>query len=343
VPGDIFSNGKYGGAIMKPLTVLFHTWPAAFDCPGGGEVQLLKNMEHLEALGVRTLRYDEWNPRPQFDQADIVHHFSMQYGAYRFCHYVAANRRLPLVISPIIWIERKERYPLGDYIALLHLADHILPNSMAECDQLAGLLGLAADRFTPVVNGVDDIFFEPADPALFRAHLGLSEPFVLCMGNIEERKNQLRLIEALAGTGLHLVLAGQEREAEYAQACRKIAGESVHFAGRLEYGGLLQRSAYAAAEVLALPSTLETPGLAALEAAAGGARLALTREGCTEEYFGDFACYLDPENVADIRTAVLEAAKKPARPELPAFIRERYTWKRAAEQLLAVYEGILAS
>jgi glycosyltransferase involved in cell wall biosynthesis len=161
------------------------------------------------------------------------------------------------------------------------------------------------------------------------------------MGNIEERKNQLRLIEALAGTGLRLVLAGQVREADYAEQCRRIADETVHFVGKLEYGSALQRSAYAAAEVLVLPSTLETPGLAALEAAAGGARLALTGEGCTEEYFRDYAVYLDPKNTESIREAVLEARERPKAAELPSFIRERYTWKCAAEQLMAVYRDIL--
>jgi glycosyltransferase involved in cell wall biosynthesis len=323
------------------LTILFNTYPVAFDCPGGGEVQLLKYDEHLTALGIRVLRYDPWNPRPQFDAANIVHYFTVQGGSGRFLVHVKEARRLPLVISPIVWIDRPEKYGMDQIRYQLHMADHILPNSQAECEQLAGLFGLPSTRFTPIVNGVDEIFFEPADPALFRDRFGLHEPFVLCMGNIEERKNQLRLINALAGTGIHLVLAGQEREAEYAEHCRAVADATVHFVGRLEHGSILQRSANAAAEALCLPSTLETPGLAALEAAAGGGRLALTREGCTEEYFGEYAVYLDPYNEADIRRMVEVALARPKALGLPSFIRERYTWRRAAEQLIAVYQKIL--
>jgi predicted RNA-binding Zn-ribbon protein involved in translation (DUF1610 family) len=37
----------------SPLTVIFNTWATAFDCPGGGEVQLLKDEECLTELGVR--------------------------------------------------------------------------------------------------------------------------------------------------------------------------------------------------------------------------------------------------------------------------------------------------
>lgn len=326
-----------------PLTILFNTYPVAFDCPGGGEVQLLKYIEQLEQLGVRALRYDPWNAKAQFNQADIVHYFSVQGGSWRFCSHVRDVRKLPLVISPIVWIDDPTKYGMAEIGATLCMASHILPNSQAECDQLAALFSLAPSLFSPIVNGVDDIFFEPADPVLFREHFGIRNPFVLCMGNIEERKNQLRLIEALAGTGLHLVLAGQDREVEYAARCRTSADDTVHFIGKLEHGSVMQRSAYAAAEVLALPSTLETPGLAALEAGAAGTRLALTEVGCTKEYFENHATYLAPYEVASIRAAVLKALARPRSSSLSALVRQKYTWRRAAEQLIKVYQSVLAA
>ena len=323
-----------------PLPILFNTYPVAFDCPGGGEVQLLKYMEALEGLGVRTLRFDPWHRRAQFDEADVVHYFSVQ-AAGRFCHHVRFARHIPLVLSPILWIDEPAKYGMEEIAAALRLAKHILPNSLAECEQLSRLFSLDRVLFTPIVNGVDDIFFAAADPALFREHSGVHEPFVLCMGNIEERKNQLRLIEALRGTGIRLVLAGQEREAGYAVRCRSLADASVHFAGKLEHGSELQRSAYAAAEALVLPSTLETPGLAALEAAAAGCRLVVTKVGCTEEYFQERATYLDPRDAGDIRQAVQKALARPRDAELPGFIRARYTWRHAARQLVDVYRDLL--
>lgn len=323
------------------LTVLFNTYSVAFDCPGGGEVQLLKYMEALNLLGVRTLRYDPWNPAPQFNAADVVHFFSVQGGSWRFPAHVKYTRKLPLVLSPIVWIDDPAKYGMADIGHMLGMADCILPNSKAECDQLIELFHLPPERFTPIVNGVDDIFFDTVSPQIFREHFGIHEPFVLCMGNIEQRKNQFRLIKALKGTGVRLVLAGQEREAEYAVQCRDIADETVHFIGMLEHGSILQRSAYAAAEALVLPSTLETPGLAALEAAATGTRLVVTSGGCTQEYFQDYAVYLEPYDEQSIRDAIQQALCRPKNPELPGFIRERYTWSRAAQQLLCVYRRLL--
>lgn len=328
---------------MKSLSILFNTYPIAFGCPGGGEVQLLKYIEALESLGVTCLRYDPWNPVPQFITADIVHFFSVQGGSWPFCNYVRNVRKLPLIISPIIWIDDPAKYGMGEIEALLRMSDHILPNSQAECDQLASLFNIAPSFFSPIVNGVDEIFFTQTSFSIFREHFDIQAPFVLCMGNIEARKNQLRLIEALKGTGIHLVLAGQEREADYAEQCHALSDSNVHFVGILEHGSELQRSAYAAAEALVLPSTLETPGLAALEAAAAGCRIAVTQEGCTREYFKDFAEYLDPCDTTSIRDAVQAAMHAPRRPEFSTFVKEHYMWKHAANQLIVVYHNLLAA
>ena len=38
---------------MKKIKVLFGVYPWAFDCPGGGERQLLAYKEHLTNMGVQ--------------------------------------------------------------------------------------------------------------------------------------------------------------------------------------------------------------------------------------------------------------------------------------------------
>ena len=144
------------------LTILFNTYPVAFDCPGGGEVQLIKYMEALSQAGVRVLRYDIWNPR--FAEADIVHYFSVQGGSWRFCTHVRDVCRIPLVISPIIWIDKPEKYGMEEIGSTLRMATRILPNSKLECQQLSSFFGLEPSLLTPIVNGVDDVFFEAISP-----------------------------------------------------------------------------------------------------------------------------------------------------------------------------------
>jgi glycosyltransferase involved in cell wall biosynthesis len=321
------------------VRVLFNTYPVAFDCPGGGEVQLLKSKEALERAGVEVALFDPW--RPQLDAADVVHYFSVQGGSMNFCSHVK-RRGQPLVISPILWLTERERprQPIAEIRDLLHLCDRVLPNSRLEQEQLAGFFGLHPGKFSISHNAVDAVFGRPADPAIFRDCYGIRQPFVLNVANIEPRKNQLRLIEALRGRDLELVILGRVRDPAYWAACVDLGADFVHYLGHVEHGSELQRSAYRACEVFALPSLLETPGLAALEAAAAGARVVLTRIGSAPEYFGDSAVYVDPQSVEDICRGIEQALQTP--PNGLAQLAQTFTWDRTAQQLLAAYQAACA-
>ena len=106
------------------MRILFSTYPAAFDCPGGGEAMLLKSLEALERAGAEVIRFNPW--RPQLDEVDVVHYFSIQGGPF-FCDYVT-RRGLPLVISPVLWLteENRRQFPMQQICDILHLADVIL-------------------------------------------------------------------------------------------------------------------------------------------------------------------------------------------------------------------------
>lgn len=318
------------------MRVLFNTYPVAFDCPGGGEIQLLKSRESLERAGVEVLLYDPW--KPQLAQADLVHYFSVQGGSMNFCDYVK-RIGLPLVISPVLWLtpENRELMPLGEIHALLHRADRILPNSQAELEQLSESFQVDPGKFMVTPNGIDQSFGQPADAAEFRRHFELDGPFLLCVANIESRKNQLRLIRALAGIDVDLVLLGNIRDPDYWQACQNVASPRVRYLGYLDHEGELLKSAYAACAAFVLPSLLETPGLAALEAAAQGAPIAITSVGSTREYFADLASYADPLDEASIRASVIEAMERPRDARLKERILQNFTWDHTAESLIVAY------
>jgi glycosyltransferase involved in cell wall biosynthesis len=164
--------------------------------------------------------------------------------------------------------------------------------------------------------------------------------FLLTVGNIEPRKNQLGLIRAARQTGTRLVVLGRARDEAYAAACRAEAGSDVNFPGALAHDDPLLRSAYAACAAFCLPSTLETPGLAALEAAAAGARLVITREGSTCEYFGDDAVYVDPASVDDIAGGIETALGQAPGSALRERIASQFTWDRVVGPLATLYEGL---
>ena len=328
------------------MRVLFNTFPLAFDCPGGGEVQLQKSKEALESLGVEVLLYDMW--QPQFDQVDLVHHFSVQGGSSLFCRYAKKTKGLPLVISPILWITEESYqarlYPVEEIKHLLHLADRSLPNSQREADALASIFKVPREKFVPVVNGVDDYFLsQTPDPQLFLETYGLEPPFLLNVANIEPRKNQLNLVRAVRQLDIPLVLLGNIRDQAYYDRCVAEGEGCFRYLGYVEHHSPLLLSAYGTCSVCVLPSTLETPGLAALEAAAKGARVVITQEGCTQEYFGPDVTYVDPQSVESIRQGIEEQLAAPVSPGLAHRVASQFTWTQAARQLLQVYTQVVPS
>jgi glycosyltransferase involved in cell wall biosynthesis len=323
------------------MRVLFNTYPWAFDCPGGGEMQLLKCAEHLPMAGVEVLFHDLWHP--VFDTVDLVHFFSGMGGSVHFCNYVR-RRGLPLVISSSLWVTEETRnlYPLDEIRSQFALAEAIIPNSTSEAEQLAHILDLPRERFHPVPNGIDPLFLEPVPEQVFRRRFGIEGPFILNVGNIEPRKNQRALIEAAAPLGLPLVLIGHVRDRDYFERSMQAGADFVRYLGPLDHHDPALRSAYHACSVFVLPSTLETPGLAALEAAACGAKLAITRGGSTREYFGNEAAYLDPGNPTDIRACIVRAMERPCAAQLADKIASRFTWPHVAHDLAGVYATVLS-
>lgn len=233
--------------------------------------------------------------------------------------------------------ERQEARRRVQQEVALRLVDILLPNGTAELECLRrDFPSLDVDAHV-VPNAADEVFYG-ATPDDFARRVGQRE-FVLSVGRLEHTKNQLALIRALRGTGLALVIIGRVADPAYARRCRSEADAGVTFMDEVSHEDLAP--AYAAAKVHALPSWRETPGLANLEAGLAGCNLAITTRGTTREYFGDYAWYCDPNDVASIREAVLAALRAPRRPELAEHIRSHYTWRRAAEETLVAYRRLL--
>ncbi len=323
------------------MKIFFNTYPVAFQCPGGGEIQLLKSKEALERRGHEVILFDQW--KNNLSEADVVHQFSVQGGVYNLCAY-AHHNRIPLVLSPILWLsEYIDQYPMGEIGFMTQVADVICPNSHAEVERFQRHFDAPIEKYLVTHNGVDECFFEHVAPDLFLTDHSINSPFVLCVGNIEVRKNQLALLEANSRIGMHTVLIGNVRDHDYfAQMNDRFAGK-FSYLGYMEHDSPALRSAYAACAAFALPSLLETPGLAALEAAAAGAPLVITQEGCTAEYFGSEALFANPKSVEDIAEKIsLATSNKKQGAKLKERVRQ-FTWDLVAEELEGAYVKAIAS
>jgi glycosyltransferase involved in cell wall biosynthesis len=282
------------------MKVLFITYPMAFHTPGGGEIQLLAYKKHLQKNGIQVDLFDPWNPN--FLDYDLVHFFSVIGGSVHLCNFIR-NLGIPLVITSSLWIteETKHLYPVDEIRHQLSLADIVIGNSDIECDNMSKVLDLPREKFKTVYNGVEDIFFGKVDGGIFRKHFNIYDDFILNVGNIEPRKNQLNLAKAMKSIpNKKLVLIGHIRDKEYGKKVFEELGEQLIYIGHLKNDNELLRSAFNACDVFCLPSTLETPGLAALEALACESNIVITSVGATKEYFNTSVNYIEPFDVKSI-------------------------------------------
>jgi glycosyltransferase-like protein len=188
-----------------------------------------------------------------------------------------------------------------------------------------------------IPNGVDASRFaagasDDVGRSRWSASLG---PYLLALGGIEPRKGSLDLLEAFARLGrpdLRLVIGGGETLFDYRdyRAAFDARAASLGIApiilGTLTEDELPSLVAQAAA--LAMVSTKEGFGLAAMEALAAGTPVVARDLPVLREVLGSTVAFgTDPESIAGALASVLDDRPDPAAGrELAA----SYTWERAA-------------
>jgi glycosyltransferase involved in cell wall biosynthesis len=362
------------------IKVLFNIREDYLSNPGGDTIQLLKTAEALRSLKVEVDIDNEVKPDLNHYDVVHLFNLTRVRETLSQCEN-ARTFNIPVALSTIYWnmdeFYRKglnnpfkriyHRMPRGIAASLLQKkihstentkarigfkaqqnyivdsADILLPNSEVEMECLRTDLEIEKE-YVIVPNAVDYQFRNGSHEEFiqkYRKHELEKNKFVLCVSRIEDRKNILRLIQAVRNTSVTLVIIGgpNPTQEKYYEKCCKASGRNVIFIGQMSHHELI--SAYASARVHVLPSWYETPGLSSLEAGLAGCNIVTTDRGSTLEYFRDYAEYCDPSSVISIRKAVLKAYEKPKSMELSQHIFERFSWTAAAQQTLKAYRKIL--
>jgi glycosyltransferase involved in cell wall biosynthesis/GT2 family glycosyltransferase/tetratricopeptide (TPR) repeat protein len=202
----------------------------------------------------------------------------------------------------------------------------------------------AAERVHSVPFGIhilDDL--EPKYADGLREQLGIG-PFVLCVGRLETRKNQLMLMKALEDDDLTLVFVAGDftYQPPYRELCEKFQRRGHEFfVGHVP--DLQLAALYIAALCHVLPSWYELPGLVSVEAAAYGCPVVASTWGSAADYLPTdrfFGC--QPDDPDSIRNAVVQAIQSKPLADT-AFHARQFTWQRSAEVTLQIYEEILGA
>jgi glycosyltransferase involved in cell wall biosynthesis len=233
-------------------------------------------------------------------------------------------------------------------------ATHVLADSAATKNDLIELFHTSPDKITVLYGGVDARFAPVEDPerlSAVRTRYGIGpDPFILGIGTLQPRKNFQRLVQAFSNikyqsSNIKLVIAGGKGwlyDEIFAEVKRLGLESYVLFPGFVDDDDL--PALYSAAAVLAFPSIYEGFGLPILEAMACGTPVVTSVTSSLPELAGDAALLVEPTDVDAIAAAMhclLQEADLRRKLVAAGFDQARkFTWEKAAMQLLDVYESL---
>jgi glycosyltransferase involved in cell wall biosynthesis len=230
-------------------------------------------------------------------------------------------------------------------------ANHIIADSQATKDDLIDLYGIANDKVTVILSGVDARFRRVDYSANVRAKYSISDaPYIFAIGTVQPRKNYARLIEALArlraeGQNVMLVIAGGKGWLDdpiYQTLDALQLRNYVRFIGFADDADL--PALYSEALCLAFPSLYEGFGLPILEAMACGTPVITSKVSSMPEAAGDAALLIDPHDVDALtdalRRVISDSTLREDLVQRGYTQAARFTWDAAARKLLAVYDDL---
>jgi glycosyltransferase involved in cell wall biosynthesis/Flp pilus assembly protein TadD len=356
----------------KPLRVVMQNRPNCLEAPGGDTVVMQMLKREMERMGVKV---DFKLDLGGVEDYDIVHIFNFVLPEMVKLYAENAQRhQKPCIITPMyedwpLFLNKsfKAYYLFKEYIAkgqpraefaeifapLHKLKAHLRADNSFNIRLASGLTPSGASEALRIQNEYPharnvipvflgcDISPHSVGPELFIKETGLKD-FVLCVGRLETRKNQLMLLKAVEDDDIPLVFAtgGFTYQSSYADLCQRFKrrGQTV-FLGRLSDEMLV--SAYQSAKVHALPSFYELPGMVSVEAGHYNCNVVASPWGTIKDYLGELAFYAEPDDPEKLRHAILKALVEPVNPALKERIKQ-FTWERSAQTTLEVYRKAIA-
>jgi glycosyltransferase involved in cell wall biosynthesis len=261
---------------------------------------------------------------------------------------------IPFVIKDTMNLERKFRHRkqlkrLKENCMRAAAVMTVSEHTKRDCVRV---LGIPEERITVVPNGVDSRFSPITTNSIeILQKYGIHEPYFFSVGawgrnkNVDTLLDSFRRFRKKSEQETKLVIAGKAFWGD------TLPGPNTNIEGDVVFTGFVDDddlpTLYSKAEALVNLSTYEGFCLPALEAMACGTPVIASSTTVFPETVGDAGILVDPLNPDEAAKAMCSIINEPL---LVADLRERglerasrYTWKRAAEATLAVYQKVLAS
>ena len=185
-------------------------------------------------------------------------------------------------------------------------ADTIIAISEQTKRDIIQFFGIIEDKITVVYQGCDPVFYQEVSHTKLdevKTKFNLPAEFLLCVGTIENRKNQILILKTLPNLpqNIHLVLVG--KTTEYCEILKNFIDlhqiqTRVHFLNDVSFDDL--PAIYHSAKIFICPSKFEGFGIPILEALNCGIPVIAVKGSCLEEAGGPDSLYIDQDNAPQL-------------------------------------------
>lgn len=225
--------------------------------------------------------------------------------------------------------------------------------AISECTKrdIIQYFNISPDKIEVVYQGCDTSFALPASEEKkreVRRDYRLPEHYILNVGSIEERKNVLLAVKAMAMLPKHIQMVIIGKRTKYTEEIEEYVNnhglrERVHILSNVPFDDL--PAFYQMADIFVYPSRFEGFGIPIIEALNSGTPVIAATGSCLEEAGGPDSIYIDPDDVQGLANAFKliysDSAKRKEMIEKGLVFAKRFSERKQAEEIMNIYKELL--
>lgn len=333
---------------MKVKYVPFQPHCFAF---GGFDIQILSTMSAVIKSGVHAEKIDIWSRDNDFD---ILHCWGLGFHHYEnirwaksagkkvvltalLSYYETFNERIRHLFSTYI---KKAQY----YIQIANMADAVVVVNELQAEACLKYFKVPSSKIHIIPHIVHTKYFENKTDNSFSEKYNVKD-YVLTVGNVCSRKNQLNLVKACLKDNIKLVIVGSLLDGEEAYGKQiEIAidgNPNITWIKGLNANSDELISAYQGSSMVALPSYIEQQPITLLEAVAVQKPLLISDKAFSDQKYYTNAMCVPPHSIGAIADGLQKIRIQPSK-YIPSLLTiEECREENAGNKYHQIYTSIL--